>query len=195
MQFIPSILLAALLPFLPKSPRWLGKVGREKEAIQVLARIQAHGNESDPLVIAEWEEIVTTLEAERAAGLGWKKFVVNGMWKRTLAGMSVQAWQQLAGANAMVYYLNYIAEMAGLKGNVAMVTSGIQVRTVQIFLPRYCEFIIELTHYYSMPSSSSSPEPHSSLWTRSGAVRCSSGVPWEWAPAISSSVESWVSGS
>lgn len=54
------------------------------------------------------------------------------MWKRTMAGMSVQAWQQLAGANVMVYYLNYIAEMAGLKGNVAMVTSGIQVRTLSM---------------------------------------------------------------
>lgn len=127
MQFIPSILLAALLPFLPESPRWLAKVGREKEAIRVLARIQAHGNESDPLVVAEWEEIVTTLEAERAAGLGMLKFISNGMWKRTLAGMSVQMWQQLAGANVMVYYLNYIAEMAGLTGNVAMITSGIQV--------------------------------------------------------------------
>lgn len=127
MQFIPSLLLAALLPFLPESPRWLAKVGRETEAIQVLARIQAHGNESDPLVVAEWEEIATTLEAERAAGLGMLKFVANGMWKRTLAGMSVQMWQQLAGANVMVYYLNYIAEMAGLTGNVAMITSGIQV--------------------------------------------------------------------
>lgn len=128
MQFIPSAFLAFLLPFLPKSPRWLAKVGREKEAIQVLARIQANGNESDPLVIAEYEEIITTLEAERAAGQGWRKFISNGMWKRTMAGMSVQAWQQLAGANVMVYYLNYIAEMAGLKGNVAMITSGIQVR-------------------------------------------------------------------
>lgn len=96
----------------------------------MLARIQANGNENDPLVIAEYEEIITTLEAERHAGQGWRKFVSNGMWKRTMAGMSVQAWQQLAGANVMVYYLNYIAEMAGLKGNVAMVTSGIQVRTL-----------------------------------------------------------------
>ncbi|ROV89290.1 hypothetical protein VSDG_09102 [Cytospora chrysosperma] len=133
MQFIPSVLLAALLPFLPKSPRWLAKVGREKEAIQVLARIQANGNESDPLVIAEYEEIITTLEAERQAGQGWRKFTSNGMWKRTMAGMSVQAWQQLAGANVMVYYLNYIAEMAGLKGNVAMVTSGIQYAVFIIF--------------------------------------------------------------
>lgn len=92
-QFVPCAFLVLGLPFLPRSPRWLAKVGREKEAIQTLANIQAGGNVDDPLVVAEWEEIVTTMRAEQEAGRGWRKFVKNGMWKRTLAGMSVQAWQ------------------------------------------------------------------------------------------------------
>ncbi|KAK0740152.1 hypothetical protein B0T18DRAFT_470711 [Schizothecium vesticola] len=70
----------------------LAKVGREKEALTLLANIQSNGNEDDPMVIVEWEEIIT------------RKFVKNGMWKRTTAGMTVQAWQQLAGANVIVYY-------------------------------------------------------------------------------------------
>lgn len=102
MQFIPAVLLMAGLPFLPRSPRWLAKVGQEKEAVNTLARIHAKGDTNDPLVIAEWEEIVTTMQAEREAAPGWRKFVLRGMWKRTLAGFSVQAWQQLAGANTIV---------------------------------------------------------------------------------------------
>lgn len=92
-QFIPCVFLMLGLPFLPRSPRWLAKVGREAEAIQTLANIQANGNTEDPLVVAEWEEILTVMRAEREAGRGWRKFFRNGMWKRTLAGMSVQAWQ------------------------------------------------------------------------------------------------------
>ena len=87
------------LPFLPESPRWLAKVDRTEEAIHILASIQADGNIEDPYVVAEYEEIITVLTAERLAPSGWKKFVYNGMWKRTLAGFSVQAWQQLSGAN------------------------------------------------------------------------------------------------
>lgn len=87
------------LPFLPRSPRWLAKVDRVEEATQTLANIQAGGNINDPLVIAEFEEITTVLQAERAALPGWKKFVYNGMWKRTFAGFTVQAWQQMSGAN------------------------------------------------------------------------------------------------
>ena len=102
-QFIPCVFLMLGLPFLPRSPRWLAKVGREKEALTVLANIQSGGNEDDPAVIAEWEEIITVMRAEQEAGPGWRKFVKNGMWKRTMAGMTVQAWQQLAGANVIVY--------------------------------------------------------------------------------------------
>lgn len=92
-QFNPAVLLVIGVPFLPHSPRWLAKVVRNKETIETLARTQAGGNVDDPLVIAEWNKISTTIIAEREAGQGWRNFVKNGMWKRTLVGMSVQAWQ------------------------------------------------------------------------------------------------------
>lgn len=90
-QFIPAVFLLVGLPFLPKSPRWLAKVGRTDEAIQTLANIQAEGNIDDPLVVAEWEEIWTVLQAERESPAGWRKFFYSRIWRRTLAGMSVQA--------------------------------------------------------------------------------------------------------
>ncbi|KAK8135173.1 general substrate transporter, partial [Apiospora sp. TS-2023a] len=95
-QFVPCVLLMIGLPFLPRSPRWLAKVGRRDEAIEVLARIQAGGKISDPLVVAELEEIETTLQAEREAGPGLKN-------------------------------------MAGLTGDVAMITSGVQYAVFIIF--------------------------------------------------------------
>lgn len=125
-QFIPAFFLMCGLPFLPRSPRWLAKVGRVQEAIQVLADIQAGGNIDDPLVVAEWEEITTILAAERGGQKGWRRFFYNGMWRRTLAGMSVQAWQQLSGANVMTYYVVYIFDMAGLTGNIGLISSGVQ---------------------------------------------------------------------
>ena len=125
-QLVPAVFLMLGIPFLPRSPRWLAKVGREKEAIGILADIQAGGDVNDPLVVAEWEEITTILAAEREGQKGWRRFVKNGMWRRTFAGTSVQAWQQLSGANVMTYYVVYIFEMANLTGNTGLVSSGIQ---------------------------------------------------------------------
>ncbi|KAH8674703.1 general substrate transporter [Tricladium varicosporioides] len=132
-QFIPAVFLMCGLPFLPRSPRWLAKVGREEEAIKTLADIQANGNIDDPLVVAEWEEIYTVLSAERESQRGWRKFVKKGMWRRTLAGMSVQAWQQMSGANVMTYYVVYVFQMAGLEGNINLVSSGVQYALFIIF--------------------------------------------------------------
>ncbi|KAL2001448.1 hypothetical protein VTN02DRAFT_1764 [Thermoascus thermophilus] len=133
LQFVPCVLLMLGLPFLPRSPRWLAKVDRSEEAVLTLARIQAGGDVHDPLVVAEWEEITTVLAAERAAAPGWRKFVSNGMWRRTLTGFTVQAWQQLSGANVMTYYVVYVFQMANLKGNVLLVSSGVQYALFIVF--------------------------------------------------------------
>lgn len=100
-QFVPCVFFMIGLPFLPESPRWLAMKDKTEQAIHTLANIQAGGDLNDPYVIAQYEEIVTVLAAERAALKGWRKFVYNGMWRRTVAGFTVQAWQQLSGANVM----------------------------------------------------------------------------------------------
>ncbi|PGH19218.1 hypothetical protein AJ80_04083 [Polytolypa hystricis UAMH7299] len=133
MQFVPCVVLMVGLPFLPRSPRWLAKVDRTDEAIKTLANIQANGDVNDPLVIAEWEEITTVLALERESGGGWQIFFKNGMWRRTMAGVSVQAWQQLSGANVMTYYVVYVFQMANLTGNINLISSGIQYALFIIF--------------------------------------------------------------
>ncbi|KAI8719005.1 MFS domain-containing protein [Fusarium sp. LHS14.1] len=140
-QFIPCVVLMIGLPFLPRSPRWLAKVGREEEAIQTLADIQARGDRNHALVIAEWREISETLAAEREAGGGWRKFFKNGMWKRTMAGLSVQAWQQMSGVNVIVYYMTYAFQMANLQGNINLIASGVQYALFILFTSIMFPFI------------------------------------------------------
>lgn len=102
-QFIPVVILLAGLPFLPESPRWLAAKDCVEEAIRVLACIQADGNTEDVMVLAEWEEITTTIHEERRVGHGWHKYIKNGMWKRTMVGFMVQALQQLTGAVSTLF--------------------------------------------------------------------------------------------
>jgi len=121
------------IPFLPRSPRWLFKVGRCEEALDTLAFIQAKGNKNDPVVVAEFEDITEAVRVEERAPRSWRKFVYNGMWRRTLAAMSVQAWQQLSGANVIVYYEVYVIQMAGVTGNANLLASGVQYALFLVF--------------------------------------------------------------
>ena len=53
----PPILLFVILPFFPALPRFLMGNGKEDEALEILARVRSNGDEKDPAVRAEFEEI------------------------------------------------------------------------------------------------------------------------------------------
>ena len=103
-QAIPAIVLLFALFFFPESPRWLAGRERWEEVLEILAELHGNGDKNDPTVLAEYEEV---REAQRVAAeaqsVGFLDLFGPRIWKRTLAGTSVQMWQQLLGGNvAMV---------------------------------------------------------------------------------------------
>lgn len=107
-QGVPAIALFVALFFFPESPRWLAQKDRWDECWEVLAHLHGHGDRSSPVVLTELEEVK---EAARVAAESSSISVLGlfgpGMWKRTLAGCSVQVWQQLLGGNVMLCELLY----------------------------------------------------------------------------------------
>lgn len=65
LQMIPPIILCMATRVMPRSPRWLASKDRWEEAIEVLARLHAHGDQLDPLVLAEIEEIREKIRYEQ----------------------------------------------------------------------------------------------------------------------------------
>ncbi|KAF2152442.1 sugar transporter [Myriangium duriaei CBS 260.36] len=126
-QAVPAAILLAALPFFPESPRWLAAQERWDEALDVLALIHAKGDVNDPTVQAEMLEVREAVEVMKLQ----KNTTFLGLfgpkiWKRTVAGTSVQMWQQLLGGNVAMYYIVYVFNMAGLTGNVNLYSSAIQ---------------------------------------------------------------------
>jgi hypothetical protein len=50
LQLIPGVAIGLLMLFRPESPRYLDQSQREEEALRVLARLHANGDENDLLV-------------------------------------------------------------------------------------------------------------------------------------------------
>jgi hypothetical protein len=55
-------------PHRPESPRWLVHNGLYDEARLVVAQCNSNGDLADPVAIAQYKEIVDTLEYEKGAG-------------------------------------------------------------------------------------------------------------------------------
>ncbi len=65
LQGLPSVLQFFLVLWVPESPRWLVSKGHESRALQTLAYYHADGDETDPLVLYEFNEIKAGIELDR----------------------------------------------------------------------------------------------------------------------------------
>ena len=101
--------------------------GRNEEALQVLARVHANGDQLDEYVLAEYAEIKEKLEWEQKvkkpsyfALLFSKKYA-----RRTYIGMGAQFWQQAVGINSILYYAPFLFEQAGVGSTEASLLSNV----------------------------------------------------------------------
>ena len=101
---VPAVLFLLLLFGIPRSPRWLVKKQRIGEARDVLRMMGDEDYEE------ELEEIIVSIDAEHVTSdslFSWKyRFPI-------FLAVSIGMFNQLAGINAILYYLNDIFAYAG----------------------------------------------------------------------------------
>lgn len=117
LQGIPSVLQLCLLWFGPESPRWLVSKGRDAQALNVLAYYHADGNEQDPLVQFEYEEIKAAIDLDRAVAtsVGWMSLIKTpGNRKRLTIIVAIAWFSQWSGNGLVSYYLNEVFKTIGI---------------------------------------------------------------------------------
>ena len=115
----PAILFLVMLFGIPRSARWLVTKNRIPEARDVLERLGSSDAQS------ELDEIIASIHVDGVAHsepLFQRKYLLP-----IYLAFTVAAFNQLAGINAILYYLNYIFEMAGfskVSGDIQAVAVG-----------------------------------------------------------------------
>ncbi|KIP08805.1 hypothetical protein PHLGIDRAFT_87669 [Phlebiopsis gigantea 11061_1 CR5-6] len=117
-QLIWAFILTVGMLWLPESPRFLIKQGRDADAAKALSRLTAL-DPSDPEVEVELNDIRANLREEQELGessyADCFKASHNKIALRTLSGIFIQAWQQLTGINFIFYYGTSFFTHAGIK--------------------------------------------------------------------------------
>jgi sugar porter (SP) family MFS transporter len=102
---LPALGFLALLFGIPRSPRWSASKGRNEEALAVLKLM------GDPKPEAELADIQSALAEEHATA---HEPVFQWKYRYPLfLAISIGAFNQLAGINSILYYLNSIFASAG----------------------------------------------------------------------------------
>ncbi|TCD69438.1 hypothetical protein EIP91_007563 [Steccherinum ochraceum] len=115
-QGLPSLFQVLLVLLGPESPRWLMAKGRNQEALATLAYYHADGNERDPLVQFEYDEIKAALEAEQIQKqTGWLQLVKTpGNRRRLRILIPIAFFSQWSGNGLVSYYLNQVFDTIGI---------------------------------------------------------------------------------
>lgn len=124
---IPAILLAALLPFCPESPRQLVYLGKDEEATSVIRRIFPNGSEEQVQnkirVLKFHVEQSKNINAGKSQWWIFKQMYNKGSNFRALvAGCGLMAISQLTGFNSLMYYSPTLFALVGFSNPVAVGT-------------------------------------------------------------------------
>ncbi|PMD53232.1 general substrate transporter [Hyaloscypha bicolor E] len=127
LQCIFLVPMLLILLIIPESPRWLAAHDRPDECLKVLQRLR--GAHDEAAVQRLHGEILQTVAYEASIGAGsWKDLLKNDnikSQKRLLIACGIQAFQQLGGINAIIYYSGTLFEKSiGFDSHMSSLMSG-----------------------------------------------------------------------
>ncbi|KAH6697372.1 general substrate transporter [Plectosphaerella plurivora] len=115
-QVVPALVNMISLYFLPESPRWLIGQDRCDEALAILVKYHANGDETSLLVAAEFEEIKETIRLETTDGSSSWRELVRGPANRhrTCLVLCCAFFPQWSGMGLVSYYLAPVLRLIGI---------------------------------------------------------------------------------
>ncbi|KAF8578073.1 general substrate transporter [Ramaria rubella] len=116
-QALPGVIQMIFIFLGPESPRWLvshsSVQSRDAEALKTLAYYHGQGDEQDPLVQYEFQEIKAALKLDGT--VGWKDLVGTvGNRRRMLVIVALAFFSQWSGNGLVAYYLSPVFNTIGI---------------------------------------------------------------------------------
>lgn len=125
--FVPSAILLLGLFFLPESPRWLVKKGRNTEAATVLRRM----GRAQPEVELQEIETMEAQQVKRSLGAALRELTGPGLRLVLIATLGVAILTQFMGINSIIYYAPTMLVAVGF-GQTASIIANIGIGAINV---------------------------------------------------------------
>ena len=107
-ETVPAFLFFLLMFFVPESPRWLIKYGRDKQAAGILSRLGGAGHAETTI-----EDIKKTLAGEEIARVNFRDLLEPKLRRIVILGVFLAVLQQWCGINVIFNYAQEVFTAAG----------------------------------------------------------------------------------
>ncbi|MFC1726279.1 sugar porter family MFS transporter [candidate division KSB1 bacterium] len=116
-EIIPAALFLVLLMIVPESPRWLTKMGREKDAEMILKRVLGEAEMQKEMI-----EIRDMTSQKKGSVF---ELLQPGLRTALLIGIMLPVFNQLTGITTVMYYAPTIFERAGFQSASAFGSAAV----------------------------------------------------------------------
>ncbi|KAK4945933.1 hypothetical protein LTR10_015026 [Elasticomyces elasticus] len=145
-QGIFSIIQLMFIWWIPESPRWMLSKDRNDEAMQMLAKYHADGDETDPTVMFEYAEMKETirLEFQYQKSSSYLDFIkTKGNRLRLAMIVSLGLISQWSGNALVSYYASIIYEGAGIVGQTQKLGLDAGNKVLSLIVSISCAFLVD----------------------------------------------------
>jgi MFS transporter, SP family, galactose:H+ symporter len=133
---LPSLVLFIGMLFLPESPRWLARAGREADALRGFKRL-GRGDEAE----GELRDVQAVLKEEKG-GIRML-FQQGGLRIALLVGVGLALLQQFSGINIIIYYAPTILQNAGYPDARAAILAAVEIGALNVAVTILSIFLID----------------------------------------------------
>lgn len=145
-QIIPAVIQVIFIYWVPESPRWLISNDRSEEALGILAKYHANGDEMNPTVQFEFREIKETLrlEFEYKKNSSYLDFLkTKGNRYRLMLLVSLGIISQYSGNALFSNYMNLIYNSMGITNQNQKIPLNGGQTLLSLIVSVGCAFLVD----------------------------------------------------